>query len=281
MSVPEKNVQSGLVGVGKMGSALLGLLIREGYRVQTFDISQAAQEQARSMGAVPVASAAETARGSAYVHIFLTTDEQVEDAIAGPAGIFTVAGPGTLILVHSTILPETIRRIAAKAPAGVTVTDAAVTSIPRVLAAGDAIFLAGGDPETVARMKAYLGPISKNLYHFGPTGSGDAAKIAKNLCNVVERVLLDEAASLAEASGLNVEQFLTMSEEAGSGVLAQWRRALQIKNGHAEPIRVSGLVDRDIHHAVALADAVGVHLPVAQAAAETANRWRKLWGRAS
>lgn len=270
--------RAGLIGVGKMGRALLGLLVRAGHKVRAYDISPEAIEHARANGAEVVASAAEAARGSEFVHIFLTTDEQVESALTGADGVFSTAEPGCLVFVHSTILPETTRRMAAAAPAGVTVTDAAVTSIPKVLAAGEGIFLMGGDAATVARARAYLGPISRNVYHFGPTGAGDAAKIAKNLCNVVERVMVAEAARLAEVAGVDMSLFLQMNEESGTVGLAKWKRSLVFEHGHTEPVRKAGLFSRDIHHAARLAEALGLELRVTKATAETANEWRRKWG---
>ncbi|MGE5539479.1 MAG: NAD(P)-dependent oxidoreductase [Gemmatimonas sp.] len=272
------NVTVGLVGVGKMGTALLSRLAAAGHRVRAFDVSEAALAAARDAGAETVASPADAGRGARFVHVFTATDQQTEDATTGANGVFAGVSPGTMVILHSTILPETTRRIAAAAPVGVTVIDAPITSMPRVLAAGDGMFLVGGATDAVEIARAHLAPLGKSIYHFGPLGSGNAAKIARNLGNVVERVMAAETARLVEAAGLDIELFLDMTKNASrSSVWANWERVLVVENGHAEPKRASGLVSKDIHHAVTLAKQFNVDMPVTRATADTAARWAAKW----
>ena len=123
----------GLIGVGKMGGALLTQLLAQGHRVQAFDISADALKAAQAKGVIPVASPQEAAKGAKFIHLFTATDAQVESTLTGPDGVFSVATPGTMVLIHSTIFPATTHRVAAQAPKGVEVIDAPMTSKPPVL----------------------------------------------------------------------------------------------------------------------------------------------------
>jgi 3-hydroxyisobutyrate dehydrogenase len=268
-----------LIGVGRMGRALLPRLIGTGSAVRAFDIRDEPMRTARELGAETVACSAEAADGAARVHVLVSTDEDVLDATLGADGALAGAGSGTVVILHSTILPATTQRVArAASEHGVGVLDASITAVPRCLAAGEAMFLVGGPDELVAAARPHLMALGRAVCHFGPHGAGNAAKIAKNLSNAVERVTLAETVRIVEAAGLDVRQFLDMAREAHSGAMIDhWERAIAIDDGHARPQRARGLLSKDIRHAATLARALGLELPVTESTAATAARWVREW----
>ena len=154
-----------------------------------------------------------------------------------------------------------------------------MTSKPPVLAAGKGTFMIGASPDAAAAVCAHLAPMCKAAVHCGATGAGNAMKICKNLGNVVERVMVAETAKLVEAAGLDIVQFLAIAKSGNiASVWNNWERVLEVANKHAEPKRASGLVSKDIHHALALSKDCGLDLPVLQATAETAGQWAEMWG---
>lgn len=84
----------GLVGVGKMGRALLERLILSGAKVRAFDIKDSAMQAAREGGAETVASSAEAARGAAIVHVFVHNDQEIFDATLGENGVLAGVDKG-------------------------------------------------------------------------------------------------------------------------------------------------------------------------------------------
>jgi 3-hydroxyisobutyrate dehydrogenase-like beta-hydroxyacid dehydrogenase len=269
----------GLVGVGAMGQALLHRLILAGARVKAFDISEEALTAARNLGAEVVESAAEAARGVDAVHLFVRTDEEEVAATTGPDGILRGAAPGTVLILHSTVLPETTRRVAeAAAKVKVDVVDAPVTAVPRHVHAGEAVFLLGGDPEVVARTRPHLEALGERSYHFGPLGSGNVAKIAKNLATAIERVAAAEIVWLAEAGGLDPKDFFEMMRvEHNHPVMQRWDAAFTIENGHAVPRPASNLLNKDVGLAAEYARARNVTARVTKGAADTAAEWVAQW----
>src|SRR5437867_5205616 len=120
----------GIVGVGAMGSALLERMRLSQVEPLAYDIDQAAMESARAGGAEPAGSAAELARSATMVDVVVRTDQDVLDCTTGKNGLLEGASPGLLILLHSTILPETTRRVAEVASQrGVHVIDACMLSV--------------------------------------------------------------------------------------------------------------------------------------------------------
>ena len=99
-----------LIGVGAMGKALLSRLQVAKKNVRAFDIAEAGREAARAGGAEVVGSAAEAARGAAYIHLFVRTDEEEIEATLGPKGVLAEASAGALLILHPTVLPAKIGR---------------------------------------------------------------------------------------------------------------------------------------------------------------------------
>lgn len=270
-------VRVGLIGVGLMGAALLSRLRLAGRDVQAFDISDERMRLAREQGATPVASVAEASRGVDFIHVFVRTDEELIDVTTGKDGVLSAARPGALVFLHSTVMPETSRKIAAAAKSA-HIMDVPVTAVPRVVAAGNAVFLMGGADEDAAIAAPYLAPLGRGVHHFGPVGSGNVAKIVKNLINANERIALAEVAAIAEAGGINVQQFFEMTASVDQGsTVSRWQGAFSIESNHAVPRPASNLFNKDVGLAARLARGLGLKTPMTQAAADTAAVWVAGW----
>ncbi len=271
----------GLIGIGKMGRALLKRLVMEGNSVRAYDIADEAMEAARAGGAEAVGCSAEAAAGARFVHVFVHNDGEVLDAcLSDNHGALAGMEPGATLILHSTILPETTHRVAEKANArGIHVLDAAVTAVPRRVAAGEATFLVGGADEVVAAARQHLCSLGTGIDHFGPQGSGNIAKIAKNLGNAVERIMWAETVAIVEAAGLDVRQFMEMAKSVSGGPMVDnWQRVVTIdEDGHAGPGRARGMFSKDIQHARRLAEHYGIDAPVTRETAAAALRQLAAW----
>jgi 3-hydroxyisobutyrate dehydrogenase-like beta-hydroxyacid dehydrogenase len=272
----------GLIGVGKMGSALLERLTLAGKTVYAFDIKSTAMDAARAGGAETKGSSAEVAQQANLIHVFVHNDDQTFNATIEPGGALETAAPGTIILLHSTILPATTKRVAeAAAQKGIHVIDASVTSVPRLVRKGEATWLVGGPDEIVAKVRPHLESLGKAMWHFGPLGAGNIAKLAKNMTNVVERVMWAEALQLAETGGLDPRQFIDMVLSINKGsMIEQWEKILDVQDGHVEPGRARGIFSKDVQHAARLARELGLNIEMSQTAADITARWLGEWAAA-
>lgn len=267
-----------LIGTGDMGQGLLDRMIKAGLKVTAFDISEENRNKAKDMGAEIADSAAEAVRGMHIIHLLVRTDDQVLDAATGEGGVLEGADAGSILILHSTIMPETTRKVAeAAASKGVTVIDSPITAVPHRVHAGEATFLVGGPDDVVAEIRPHLEALGKQVCHFGPLTSGNVAKICKNLTNGIERVMLSECARIANAGGLDAKQFLDMARSISTGATVMtWDRVFEVKDGkiqppHPEPGDI--LLSKDVQHAAALAESFGLDLPLTKGAAATARAW--------
>jgi 3-hydroxyisobutyrate dehydrogenase-like beta-hydroxyacid dehydrogenase len=269
----------GLIGVGAMGSALLERLHKAGRRVQAYDISKDAIERAASVGALIVGSPAAATRGASKVHVFVRTDDEAVDVALGSGGVLSSAVPGTVLFLHSTILPKTSVHIAeAGARTGVDVLDVPITSVPSRVREGKGAMLIGGSETTFAAVHDYLKLLASNIYYFGPVGSGNTAKLAKNAINAVERIIFSEMLRLAIAGGLHPREFLNMlrAEHHGS-VVTEWEKAVTLKPSGPLMRPVTNLLNKDIGQTAQLARDLGLDLPIAQLAASEGRALLETW----
>jgi 3-hydroxyisobutyrate dehydrogenase-like beta-hydroxyacid dehydrogenase len=194
-----------------MGSVFVERFRAAGLRTVVYDVSAAAVERAVALGAESCASPEEVGATADVVDVMVRTDQQMLDCVLGDRGILQGLTPGKVLLLHSTVHPRTTRAIAvAASPRGVDVADACIGGIPEVLRAGDADILVGAAPEVLERVRPHLLRLGKEVFHMGPVGCGNVAKLMKNLVGVSERLIIGEALEIGEAAGIPYTQGLAL-----------------------------------------------------------------------
>jgi 3-hydroxyisobutyrate dehydrogenase-like beta-hydroxyacid dehydrogenase len=155
------------------------------------------------------------------------------------------------------------------------VIDASVTSTPRYVRAGESVFLVGGTEEVVAEIRPHLETIGRKVWHFGPLGSGHAAKLVKNLSNVMERVMWIEVLTAAKTAGIDPRQYAEMLKSVIRGsVIADWEKIIEIENGEITPTRAGGGIYRkDVPHALTFVHELGLKLPLVEGTGEASARF--------
>jgi 3-hydroxyisobutyrate dehydrogenase-like beta-hydroxyacid dehydrogenase len=257
-----------------MGSALLYRLRLAGAEAIVYDVDPAAMDRARAAGADVAASAAEVARAADVVDVVVRTDEEVLECTLGPQGVLDGAPPGALVLLHSTILPQTTRRVAEAAEErGVHVIDACMLSVPEAVRRGDLVFVVGGPDELFERARPHLLRMAKDARHIGPLGTGNLAKLVRNLMTGAETLLLHEAIRLAEAGGIPYVEALEMLRETHTGTLLdRWQRTFDAAGADPTPRVGQNVMAKDIPLAGELARIYGLDLPVIEQLAEAGLR---------
>jgi 3-hydroxyisobutyrate dehydrogenase-like beta-hydroxyacid dehydrogenase len=265
----------GIVGVGAMGSAILERLLAAGKSPIVYDPFPSAVEKARSKGARVASSAAEAAGAEEIVHVVVRTDEEVQESVLGSRGVLEGARSGTLLLLHSTVRPQTTQAVAKEAArSGVSVIDACMVGRPDVVRAGEMCFLVGGPADLVERVRPHLLTIGRKVIHVGPLGMGNVAKILKNLLTGSEALLVYETIRIGAAAGLAEREALEILREMGSGpnVLNHWQETFVESSDGLAPRVGSNMYDKDLPLASELARSLGVHAPITAALAETGLR---------
>ncbi|HEX9879372.1 MAG TPA: NAD(P)-dependent oxidoreductase [Candidatus Binatia bacterium] len=256
----------GIVGVGAMGRALLGRLKLAGQEVIAYDCHGPTLEQARSMGAKIASSPAALAETATIIDVVVRTEDEVLHCTLGDEGVLRAAKRGTLLLLHSTILPRTTRKVAEAAkPKGIDVMDACMVGVPRVVEKGEVTFLVGGPAELLNRARPHLLRMGKKVMHMGPLGAGNAAKLIKNLLTGAEPLLIHEAIKIGEASGIRYPDALEMMKALYSGsLLGHWEERFDPSGKTSAPKPGTNIWDKDLPLAAELGREYGVEIPITE-----------------
>ena len=195
----------GVVGVGRMGIAIVGHLIKNGYAVVAQDIDGKALEAARAAGAETVATPAEVGKASRFVIIAVGYDDEAAAVMLDKGGLLETMGAGSVIAVSSTCTPDHVKMLAEKAQAkGVDVLDAPICRGQRAADTGTMLTLCGGKPEVFERGKPIYGSFCSDIAHLGGIGAGQFGKALNNFLLWVNGIALIEAGRLSEANGMDL-----------------------------------------------------------------------------
>lgn len=264
----------GIVGVGAMGSALLERLKLAGVQATVYDIYAPALDAARSMEAKIASSAAAVARESTIIDVVVRTDQDVLDCMTGKNGVLEGAEAGTLVLLHSTILPETTIKVAeAASQRGVHIIDACMLGVPRAVREGKLNWVVGGAGEFVERARPHLLKMGKQIFYMGSLGAGNVAKLIKNLVTGSETLIVHEAIRIGEAAGIPYREALEMMRQTSrESVLDRWQERFDPSGASSTPRAGRNIFDKDIPLAAELARKYGLDLPITEQLAAAGKR---------
>jgi 3-hydroxyisobutyrate dehydrogenase-like beta-hydroxyacid dehydrogenase len=263
----EKRENVGIVGVGRMGLAMLKHLVRHGYPVIAYDIDAKQLDKAREAGATVAPSVAEVGAAAGFVILGVGYDEEVRDVMLGPQGLIQSMRPGSIIAVSSTVAPDLVKELDARGQEkSIDVLDAPICRGRFAADEGTLLALFGGKPEVVARGQAIYRTFSSDIVHLGEVGHGQVGKTMNNLLLWVNAVGLIEAGRLAETTGID---------------LPKLREALLISSGNSAALEGWDHVSftwalKDMQIVAAMTDKAGLSLPITGAVKELVKEARRI-----
>ncbi len=140
--------KTGYVGIGNIGNPIAANVVLGGFDLMVYDLREERMKELAALGAKTARSPKEVGEHAEVIEISVVDDAQVEAVIAGEAGILSGAKPGTIIAIHSTIHPRTVKKVGQLAKEkGIHVVDAAVSGGERGARAKTLCYMVGGEKE--------------------------------------------------------------------------------------------------------------------------------------
>src|SRR5262245_5629632 len=263
----KKKARIGIVGVGRMGLAMLKHLVKHGYQVTACDIDQKQLSKARDAGAATAKTPAEVALAADFVIIAVGYDDEVNQVVLGTDGLLAHLTPGSVIAVSSTAKPDTVKALDARAQAaGIAILDAPICRGRFAADEGTLLALVGGKPEVVERARAVYRCFCSDYAHLGEIGHGQVGKTMNNLLLWINAVGLIEAGRLAETTGID---------------LVKLRAALLMSSGASDALREWDMISftwalKDMQIVAELTDKAGLSLPITGAIKELVKEARRI-----
>jgi 3-hydroxyisobutyrate dehydrogenase-like beta-hydroxyacid dehydrogenase len=193
----------GFIGLGDQGLPIAGRIGAAGFPLTVW--ARRPEAAATLTGVAEVAtSPAGVGRASDVVGICVFDGAGVREVLFGPDGVAQGLAEGGVVVIHTTLAPEEVRRLAEEAAAsGLHVLDAPVSGGRVVAADGGLTVMVGGAPEVLDRVRPVLASYAADVVHLGGVGAGQQAKLLNNVLFAAQLVLADDALRLGAAAGLD------------------------------------------------------------------------------
>src|SRR6185437_1057843 len=256
----------GLVGLGRMGTAMSRRLREQGFDVAGWDASAERNKVLADDGLHVAANPAAVAAAADVIISIITEDHGVRRIFSGADGFLSGNVKGKLFIEMSTLQPMTGRALAPEVEgSGARLIDSPVLgTIPQVRD-GKLFALVGGRSEDLDRARPVLEKLTRRIAHMGPNGSGYAMKLAVNLGLGAYIQALSESLALGSKEGLTLDQMLDVLQEApyASG----WMKSkIGVMKGEKPEMTLDiRTLRKDIMSAVATGALRGVPMPLTAA----------------
>ncbi|MBW8783966.1 MAG: NAD(P)-dependent oxidoreductase [Novosphingobium sp.] len=194
-------LRTGFIGLGSQGGPMAERMLAAGYPLTVWARRPEALAPFIEKGARAAASVAELGAACDHVGVCVVDDRGVAEICDQ---LIPAMRPGSLLAIHSTILPESCVDLAARCAArGIAFLDAPVSGGGPAAAAGKLTVMCGGSAEAFAQAKPVFDSFSGVCVHLGPVGSGQHAKLVNNALMAANMGLAHAAFGAAEALGID------------------------------------------------------------------------------
>lgn len=172
----------GFIGLGSQGGPMARAIVEAGIPTTLWARRAASLEPYADTAAKTAATPAELAANSDIVCLCVVGDDDVRELAEAEQGLLAGMKPGGIIVVHSTVHPNTCRELAEKAAAkGISVVDAPVSGGAPAVEAKQLLVMVGGADADVEKCRPVFETYADPIVHLGPLGAGQVTKILNNL----------------------------------------------------------------------------------------------------
>ena len=170
----------------------------------------------------------------------VTGDADVDEILRGDEGALAGMAPGGIVMIHSTVHPDTCLHLQADY-ADLHFVDAPVSGGGHMAAAKALLVMVGGERDPIKRCQPVFETYANSVIHLGALGAGQAAKLLNNSLFTAHLGLAASTFSVAGSLGLDLDA-LTNVLSAGSArsyaaeVIANSGRSLSVMAELAGPL---------------------------------------------
>lgn len=213
------------IGLGRMGTPMAVNILQAGFQLAVFDLRGEMLRPLVDQGARAAGSPKDAAAAADIVALIVVDDAQVESVLLGADGVFAGARPGAIVAIHSTVLPQTVRRLAELgAERGIHVIDAPVSGGEAGVRDKALAYMVGGDIAILEACRPLFETSAAEIFHMGPLGAGAAAKALVQIVTCINMLAAHEAEAMAAEHGLDfaLVQKMLHKSAAQSFVIDNW-----------------------------------------------------------
>lgn len=262
-------VRIGLVGVGRMGANMARRLKDEGYTlVAVCDTDRAkAEDLGRELGCEAVGSPAGVAALADTIMTVVTDDAAMRHIFArgGGESLLTHA-KGRLFINCATLSPSVHTEVEQLVEqAGGRTLEACMASSISQARQGTLYLMCGGRPESFEQAKPVLASLSAKLRYVGKAGEAAKVKALVNMVMNSNTAALAEGLGLGAALGLDLTMLREVFAQTGANSRVLETDGEDMQSRAHDCYFSAAHAAKDSGIALALAESLGLQLPVAKA----------------
>lgn len=252
----------GILGLGEMGGMAARLLLAKGMAVSAVDRPNAAWLP--GAGGTLVADAKTLAQASDIVVMLLASEDAVEAAVFGDAGLVAGAREGLIVADMGTFavaLKERIRD--ALESKGAVALDTPISGTPQAMETGKAVIMLSGEASACETVRPILETLAPKCPYVGPFAHGMKLKFVLNSLVINHVLVAAEALNMGIASGLDPQQIIdVVTPSVATSTQFELRGPMMAERNWDAPTAPARLVHKDTRYIVEHAKALGVAAPV-------------------
>lgn len=227
----------GIIGLGIMGGAMAANLIKGGFSVVGYDVSQDASDRLVAAGGRVAASIAEVMREAPVSIVSIATVKALQAVYAEIAQSAQHIPTGRVVIDTCTMPLDVKQQVHdGLAGSGCVMLDCPVSGTGAQAAKKDLVVLGSGDAAAFETARPVLEGISRKQFYLGAFGKGSTMKfIANHLVNI-HNVAAAEAFTLAARAGLDLGVvYETLQDSAATSRMFQMRGPLMVAGNYQPP----------------------------------------------
>ena len=221
-------MNTGVVGLGDMGSGLAKNLIKSGFPSSGFDLSESRMKAFSDLGGSPAASVKDLARKTDVAFVMVMTGDQAKSVILGDDGLAANMPKGSVIILTATIKPNEATEIGkALNGTGIGLVDSPVSGGFPGAQGGTLTMMAAGSDADMKTARPAMEAISSTIWKVGDQpGQGQTVKAClQSLLGAMFSATF-EAAAMAANAGISGQAFYNVVAN-GSGGCTVTKAALE------------------------------------------------------
>jgi 3-hydroxyisobutyrate dehydrogenase-like beta-hydroxyacid dehydrogenase len=247
----------GFIGLGMQGKYLAINLADAGYDLMVFDTRPEPLEELVASGAKIAESCAEVAEHAEIVQVCVLDDAQVETVVLGPQGLLDAAAPGSIIVIHSTIAPSTIEKLAPVAAAkNVEIMDVPVSGSENGAKNKTMSYMVGGSKAALEKCRPLFETSGHKIQHVGELGMGLRAKLAHQIIISINMMAAYEGMRVGVESGVDAK---ILEKVINEGLAQSWIADKWSDLAFGPHSRL--VFYKDLHLGLKLAHDLGISVP--------------------
>ena len=266
----------GFVGVGRMGANMARRLKDVGGLVTAvYDVDgERAESISQEIGAECASTPARVAELATVVFTVVTDDKAMREIFAVDDNASLLAqAKGRLFVNCATVSPEVhiVVETLVKKRGGQSLEACMAGSIPQARG-GKLYLMCGGQQESFERAKSILEMLSVKFRYFGEAGQAARIKALVNMVMNINTAGLAEGLGLGAALGIDLTTLQEVFSETGAASRVLETDGADMQNRDHECYFSVAHAAKDSGIAYAMAESVGLHLPLAKSTWEQYQR---------